>query len=256
MIRNSFGTGSVLVWVFVVLLGSCAPDARASIVLTPSTNGDVVKNLFVYDLGDSGLTAGYDYGGNGYTSVILFQLPAKTAGQVVTSASFQLYADGYTAPAGATSTFNADLSALVARTTSKINLNDYYSGAYGGEPREIGIQDNFMTPGLVAGEVTTSSSGNVALAAYMNAQYASAGAGAYVVLRINPDFTTPPSMGIYYNTEGAYSVIEPGGSLFQQSPAHNPMLTLDFTPTPEPTLAVVGLALPLFVRRRSRAARR
>lgn len=179
-----------------VILGNAA-DVQvgvASAGFSNPTDDDGATNA----LGDGVIIAGDPFDTK-QVSVFVFQLPNLgavanpflTASATITTGSntnnpFQFSDGNY-----------YDLYGLGARATSAIAGSDFFIGASDGTDATI-IQNDLLTNsqdggnnGLPAGTaVTTGVSGSANLLGYLNAQYASgAGAGQFVFLRINADFT-------------------------------------------------------------------
>ena len=180
-------------------IGSDTADAgvRASAVAGTTVDGGGA----VIDQGAGTLRAGGPIG-SGFApdpypydnAVFVFQLPA--AGSVsgpFTAANFTAY------DAGADNTFAAvgtDLYGLGVRSTSAVQGGDFFLGASGTDTTDATlIEQNFKpatggttTPAGTA--FSTDTTGQAALLAYLNAQYAGgANAGQFVFLRLNTSGT-------------------------------------------------------------------
>jgi hypothetical protein len=200
-------------------------------------NGGSMVDATVFRVGASPLPPGP----GARTAVFVFQLPdPPKPGQVVSSAAFEFTVVGLKAGA----TYNLDLYGLPARDAPDVVDTDNFFGAR--DATATLIQDNLVTAALVPmGTVDTSPAAAPALVAYLNAQYASAGAGAYVFLRLNPD-ASPPL------TEDTGVQVA-----FADNDTGQPQLTLDFATAPEPSgLALASAsALAALARRRRRRQR-
>ncbi|MBC8143017.1 MAG: hypothetical protein H7Y38_16455 [Armatimonadetes bacterium] len=133
-------------------------------------------------------------GGNTYNNVVLpFQLPSLGAvAAPFTGATFTAFSAGGDNIFGSA---NMDLYGLGVRTSPTILGSDFYLGGAPDTTDAILIQDNYR--GTVGGSspadgtaFSTNATGDAALLAYLNVQYASgANAGNYVFLRVSPDNT-------------------------------------------------------------------
>ena len=84
-------------------------------------------------------------------------------------------------------TASVDLYGLGRRASAAVLGSDYYGETSVADPTDATrLQTNFLTASASSGVTTTSASGDSALIAYLNAQYAGGlGAGQYVFLRLN-----------------------------------------------------------------------
>lgn len=148
---------------------------------------------------------------SGRAYVIPFLLPTLPTGSTFSSASFTVYeaatngAGGSvgTYPNGTNANFDADLYGLAARSSSAVQASDYFQGSLDATPGTTLIEDNIATPSTTtvadATPLTTNAVGSAALAAYLNAQYATAGPGSYVFLRLSADGDSGLDSNIAYN---------------------------------------------------------
>jgi hypothetical protein len=136
--------------------------------------------------GGSRRVGGAESGGRDECVVYVFELPTLTSGQSIVDANLSFYLESYSyySPAG-----NVDLYGIAYRSSSSVQSDDWYQGAYDGDPNATALQNNIMTPSSPEETtINTSSSGDNALKAYLNAQYdGGAEGGDYVFIRVNAD---------------------------------------------------------------------
>jgi hypothetical protein len=123
-------------------------------------------------------------------------------------------------------TYSTDLYGLRWSSSNTVLTNDYFSGP------------NLLQSGIITtatafpSTVTTDESGSAKLGAWLNSVYEQgAGAGDYVFLQLSYSSTPPLGSFNSYRVDLASNSTE----------ANRPILTLDFTPLPEPTTAVMVL---------------
>jgi hypothetical protein len=117
-------------------------------------------------------------------AVFVFQLPDfGPVGQPFLNASFSFHYLSKTGTPGSN-----DLYGIAARAAATVLTSDYYGKTTAPDPKPgtIRLQADILDGGTPFGVISTSDSGNAALADYLNAAYASgAGAGKHVFLRLN-----------------------------------------------------------------------
>lgn len=168
--------------------------SQAQIVIYPEANDATVSETVMNDthneLFNGNRTIEHQTGGS--CGIMPFMLPAIPEGGVVSSASLKIYVmNGTSHWIGG----KMDLYGLPYRTTNEITLADYYAGDFmTTERNNTGIQEDLYHKNVAVGTADTdrfeetTSAGNIALAAYINAQI-SAGAveGDFIYLRMSPN---------------------------------------------------------------------
>jgi hypothetical protein len=223
-------------------IAACSAAAGADVIIGSAADQSLLHNVpanFIFDDSFTG-QVGVN-GGIMRTLVVPFQLPARPAGTVVSTADvrFQLLRNMQT------SAMNVDLYALTPRASSDVLASDRYAG-----PLDAGatlIQDNYVT---VAGTdinnyvtVHTDAAGDGALASYLNSAYDNYGAGAWVFLRLSCDNASTPNIDFYF-------VYTSNWAQFVQSRA--PQIELTFAAAPAPGAAALLAAGGLAAGRRRR----
>ncbi|MBA3960408.1 MAG: PEP-CTERM sorting domain-containing protein [Chthoniobacterales bacterium] len=219
-----------------------------------STNAHGTDPTTVYDTGNYANRVGEYFAPGVSISVLPFQLPTLAAGEVFTNAVLQLQLLGL--DNGDSGLANVDLYGLSARASSTVLASDFYAGATPDlSANATLLQANFLTPASPVRTdpntgpfVTTSTQGDISLAAFLNAQYAISGPGSYVFLRLSYD-QNPALAG-----NDSYTVLtdDAGGA------NEKPLLTLTTAaPIPEPSsfaFLLTGLgagAMGLYRKRRA-----
>ena len=182
--------------------------------------------------------ASAEVGNNGgimRTYVVPFQLPARPAGQVVTTADTQFWLLRNGAPA-----MNIDLYGLTPRVSSTVLASDRYAGAL--DPTATLIQDNFSTNALTSSSAYTTlhtdTAGDAALVAYLNNAYTTVGAGGWVFLRLSCDNASIGNGNSYFVNSAEFTW-------------QGPRIELTFGAVPTPgTAALMGLGTLAVMRRR------
>lgn len=172
---------------------------------------------------------------SGRVPVYVFQLPDLGAtANPFAAADMQFSIAG----TNAGTTVNVDLYGLARRdATAGVQTVDYFLGDLDTTDATL-IQDNIVTPDMANVAVNTSAAGDLALASFLNAQYAAgAGAGQYVYLRVNVDGPMSASTG-YNGFTADDDVVE-----------NRPFITYSAVPEPA-SLGLIGLAGLALVRRR------
>jgi hypothetical protein len=229
--------------------------------------------------GRAGFQSNFNGGGSfapgGIEPIFLFQLPALAPGESVTSATFSIGRVADSAASAVAPTFNADLYALgVTATAPTINTAGspdgqhlFYIGdtAQSSLPAVAGSQiitgpvsrlaDNFFVPSMFIANGGSAAPLDVTdVSSYIQNLYADpVGNGfvpgtSYLVMRINPDTSTPPSSGTqrYSVAWQGNSATTPGGN-----PGNGPFITLTTVPEPGSVcLATISLIGSLLVTRR------
>ncbi|HEV7299186.1 MAG TPA: hypothetical protein VGN72_07455 [Tepidisphaeraceae bacterium] len=224
-----------------VIAGNTA-DTQVSVASpTPPTDGGGTVAADGAGTIDSGRTFS-----NINNSVYVFQLPNLGAIPApFTSASFTMTIAAANSIDGFNGGISHDLYGLGARPSASVSNTDFFLGGIDATDATP-IQDNFINASNTnrfATNVTktTSLSGDTALLAYLNAQYAAGtGIGNYVFLRINPD---NPAGGEFdrISNYSANAVNE----------AFRPVINYTAVAVPEPTgLLAAAVGAPLLMRRR------
>ncbi|WP_139957575.1 T9SS type A sorting domain-containing protein [Flavicella sediminum] len=140
--------------------------------------------------------------GAGFTTsaIIPFKLPERPSGKSVTSASLKIHVNY----GREWITSNVDLYGLSYNAMSTIDPANHFDDAYPDATLGVtAIEDDFFAKNVAPGNLDTprfeetSTAGNTALAAYINAQYdAGAVAGDFIFLRLNVD--NPATTGAHY----------------------------------------------------------
>lgn len=181
--------------------GPLTSTARAATVNLTSLSADASPTetgLVIRAASTSLVTGANDEAGGNLNvdaaSVIVFQLPTLAVGETVSTASLT-----FRAAQGGTPTYNADLYGLGFRNVGTVLASDYFEGSVS-VPLDTTdatvIEDNILTPGIVTGGFSTSTTGSAALVAYLNDQYAAGAGGNFVFLRFSPD--NEPADGTRY----------------------------------------------------------
>ena len=177
-------------------------DGQGPSILT-STAGDV---SFYAGRGGAGSTVDR-------CLVFPFQLPALgTINNPFTTASltFNLESNNFSPE-----NCNLDLYGLPNRLAATVLATDYYSESNVADPTSgvTRLQDNLCVPATPAGLISSNSTGNTALVAYLNAQYAGgANAGKFVFLRLSKDAFTDMTTRRYTVTAADGALVVNGGS--------------------------------------------
>lgn len=230
------------------LVLATAASATAATMTLSNSDARVQTQLgnaaVVDETGNYACTIGEFYAPGGANYVMPFLLPTLPAGHQFASADLRLQLfELHGTPA------DADLYGLGARASSTVLASDYYQGVVADPSDATLLQQGLLTASSplrtdanTGPFIYTSVSGNAALTAYLNAQYAGgAGAGTYVFLRLSPHLdTVPPGWNAY-----AVLTQDAGGA------QEKPLLSYTTAPVPEPT-ALAGLVLSagLLIRRR------
>jgi hypothetical protein len=201
--------------------------------------------------GQSGVNGGIDY-----SMVFVFQLPALAANEFIVDADFSFFI------VGSASSYHTDLYGLAHRSLPDVLPSDWYTGT--GDPNNTLIQAGLVPPSLTfSGRTSTSPLGDIALASFLNGQYASGAVGGhYIFLRLSTNATNP----ININTNFYYAADQPhflAGVLGQDTLPRwrnefGPKLDLtveqiqEETSVPEPasvSAVIAGMAFLLVIRR-------
>ena len=206
----------------------------------PWLNGNSIDGTSVLKLGQSAST------GDPYTTnaIIPFQLPVRPIGKNVVAAQLKINIAYIRHWIGS----SIDLYGLPYKSNNTISPSDFYDQTFPDAAfTATGIQDSYVvrdtegseplgTEILTDREVTTNSSGDLALTNYLNAQYdAGAIAGDYVFLRLSVD-ATQGSVGAHYygisdesTNEAPLLTIEMENTLSIQE---NTLSSIQFFPNP------------------------
>jgi hypothetical protein len=208
---------------------------------------------------------------SGRAYIIPFHLPTLAPGTAFSSASFTVYeaeASGSpsggpygTYPNGTNANFSVDLYGLAAQTTSTVLAGDYYEGTLDATPGTTLLQANIATPSATpvtdAAPITTSTAGGAALAAYLNTEYALAGPGDWVFLRLSADADSGLNTNIsytFYTFDQSTNAGQPVG--VTNGATLIPSITYSTAAVPEPATArlIASSAVMISGRRRRRCA--
>ena len=267
--------------VVISFMGSLAHSAT---IVVPDNVNDFESqrrsDTGVYIASENNLTARAGFQSNfngagtnppgGIMPVYFFQLPALGLSEAITSASFSIGMQVETSAAASTiaPTFNGDLYILgLVNTITKTAAdaqNYWYIGdtAQASLPGTAGsaavtasvsrVADNFLVPAdFIANGGTEDASPNTAdITSYIQNLYNNPAPNgfspgtSYLVVRINPDTSTPPTTGTQ-----RYSLASEGNGVNGGigSAANRPKVTLEVVPEPSSLvlviLAVLGLGL-------------
>jgi hypothetical protein len=170
----------------------------------------------------------------------VFKLPTSdTSDSTVRSAEFRFTV---TSTLAKPTTYNIDLYAVPARTSSLTLDTDYYFGPLETAVPPTGattrIIDNVVLPDAVTTpkEVVLPFDTGSSFVDFLNAQYAASGAGKYIFLRLNPDVLT-----LVATDDTGWNVN------MAEATSGRPTLVLTFVP--EPTLVLPATLLLLTARR-------
>ncbi|HUV41170.1 MAG TPA: hypothetical protein VMW23_05230, partial [Sedimentisphaerales bacterium] len=221
-------------WFFLISLillpSLVANGALKTVYPEPMTSDTTVNNAGVvgWTGSQSSRIGGSSVDGFDTCVVYVFELPAVGENNDITDANLSFYFESYSyyRVSG-----NADLYGLAYSSSSAVQSGHWYQGPYAGDPCAAALQDNVLTPSTLPNStISTDSSGNNALKAYLNAQYAGgAGEGDYIFIRVGPDANET-------NSPQRYWVV----SMSESDPGRQPILTVTIgpidtdPPTPNP----------------------
>lgn len=241
-------------------LVACGSFAHAASIVIYGDVADSEVNstgIFSYDPGSNGGQVGVN-GGYDYSDVFVFQLPVLAPGQLITAADFSFY------DTASSSTYNVDLYGLAYRMASTVLPSDWYSGP--NDPQNTLIQGGIIPPSFnFSGRITTSTSADAALLAYLNAQYAAGAVGGnYVFLRLSNSVINGANTRVdfLYNADVAnYLQSATGTPLSYWQNLYSPRLDVtlsdvNISAVPEPSSMAFlagGLGACVFLKRRSRS---
>jgi hypothetical protein len=200
----------------------------------------------------------------GIMPIYFFQLPALGVGDAITAASFSIGLQPDSASTAVAPTFNGDLYILglvdtIGKTAADAQ-NYWYIGntAQASLPGVAGsatvtatvsrVMDNFLVPAdFIANGGTEDASPNTAdVTSYIQNLYANPGPNgftpgtSYLVVRINPDLSPPPTSGTQ-----RYSLANEGNGVNGGlgSAANRPKITLEVVPEPSSILLALVASL-------------
>jgi hypothetical protein len=164
---------------------------------------------------DASLYAGRGGAGSTVDRCVVFSFQLPSLGSINNpfsdaSLSFNLESNNFSPE-----NCNLDLYGLPNRPTAKVLASDYYSETNVADSASgvARLQDNLCVPDTPVGLITSNSTGNTALVAYLNAQYAGgANAGKFVFLRLSKDAFTDTTARRYTVTAADGALVANGGS--------------------------------------------
>ncbi|HYD00857.1 MAG TPA: hypothetical protein VEB22_06485 [Phycisphaerales bacterium] len=217
-------------------VAAAAGAARAAVIWADPADR-TIAHLSTPILLNGGSAEVGNNGGIMRTYVVPFQLPARPAGTVVTTADTQFWVLRNGAP-----NMNIDLYGLTPRMSSAVLGTDAYAGVL--DPGATLIQDNFSTNALTSSSaytiLHTDAGGDATLVAYLNNAYANVGAGGWVFLRLSCDNAAVPNLNSYF--------VNAAETTWQ-----GPRIELTFAAVPTPgATALAGLGALAAARRKRR----
>ncbi|XMO85795.1 T9SS type A sorting domain-containing protein [Algibacter sp. AS12] len=194
----------------------------------PYLNGNNVGGIQSLKIGASAST------GAAFTTsaIIPFKLPARPSGKLVVSANLKVHVNYGREWISS----NVDLYGLGYNAASTIYPANHYDDAYpDGTAGVTAIQDDYFAKNVAPGSLDTprfeetSLSGDVALVAYLNAQYdAGAVEGDYVFLRLNVD--DPATTGAhYFGVDDGSTAKAPTLTIEVEDEGTGPVSSVDYT---------------------------
>jgi uncharacterized protein (TIGR03382 family) len=206
----------------------------------------------------------------GIGSLFFFQLPALSAGQSITSATFSVGRLPDSAASAVTPTFNGDLYALgvidsISKTAADAEKffylgNTAQSALPAGGPTVGGsvsrVADDFLVPAdfTANGGIASATPDTADITSYVQNLYSNPGANgftpgtSYLVMRANSDADPIPASGTQRYTLAFQGTSGNGGA---GTPENRPLVTLNVVPEPaSAAIAMGGLAWGALCRRR------